>query len=188
MLQLLVAAALVQDYFPLDEGYSWVYESTAGDKKMEVVKTVTGKEKVGDIECFVVEDKSWGGDFRKLYLQKHKDGIQVLRMRREVTKPFAWLKLPFEKGVRWTHDLASPKSRDRASLDFGVEDEENVVVPAGTYKARRVRMAVDSNEGKFEFTMWYAPDVGEVRRVTRIVLGEKVDETTLALVKFGKAR
>jgi len=188
MIQILVAAALVQDYFPLEEGYSWHYETTSAGTKKEVVKTVTGKEKIGDVDCFILEDQGMGGDLRKMVLRKDKDGIQVLRMRREMTKSFPWLKLPFEKGVRWEHDLAYPKSRDRARLEFVVEDEEEVVVPAGTYQARRVRMTVDSNEGKFELTMWYAAGVGEVKRVFRIFAGERTLESTSALLKFSKGK
>jgi hypothetical protein len=188
MLQLLLAATLVQDYFPLGEGHSWRYETTSGGSRKEVVKTVTGKEKIEDADCFIVEDQGWGGDFQKLCLQRSKDGIQVLRMRREMTKPFPWLKFPLEKGVRWVHDLAYPRSRDRASLEFTVEEEEEVVVPAGTYKARRVRLFADSNEGKLEVTMWYAADVGEVKRAHKVVLGERSIESTTVLLKFSKGK
>ena len=190
MLQILIAAALVQDYFPIDEGYSWTYEATAGEKKVEIVKSVTGKEKVGDADCFIVEDRGMGGDFRKLYLQKDKDGLQVLKMRREITKPFPWLKFPFEKGVRWVHQLASPESKDKASLEFVVEDEEEIVVPAGTYKARRVRMfgAEDGKDKQIDVTMWYAPNVGEVKRLTKRIRGDKVEEGTMKLLKFTKGK
>ena len=191
MLQLVFAVALFQDYFPLEEGHSWVYESTAGEKKKEVVKTVSGKEKVGDADCFVVEDRGMGGDFRKLFLQKTKDGVQVRRMRAEITEPFAWLKFPFEKGVRWVTTLSSPEKNDKADLEFVIEDEEEVVVPAGTYKARKVRMHGSEKGGdkRIELSMWYAADVGEVKRVIKLVRGaDKVDETTLLLVKFNKGK
>ena len=44
-------------YYPLGKNYKWVY-STDYSEDTELVHEVTGTEKVGDVECFVVEHKT----------------------------------------------------------------------------------------------------------------------------------
>src|SRR5262245_51877080 len=44
-------------YYPLGKNYKWVY-STDYSEDTEVVHEVTGTEKVGDVECFIVEHKT----------------------------------------------------------------------------------------------------------------------------------
>lgn len=188
MLLLLAAAVLAQDYYPLEEGYSWTYKATVREKERETVKKVTGKEKVGEHDCFVVEDDGMGGDFQKLYLSRTKEGLTVRNMRRKIEQTYPWLKFPFDKGARWTTLLSSPETRDKAAIEFVVGDEEEVEVPAGKFKARRVLMT-GSEEGKdkrVEVSMWYAPDVGEVQRTVKLVRGEKVEEMSYKLLKFEK--
>ena len=190
MIQLLVVAALVQDYYPLGEGYSWQYEGLIRGEKTEVWKNVTGKVKIGSTDCFVVEDRGMGGDFRKLCVEKSKNGIHVHEMRREIEQPFPWLKFPLEKGTRWLHALQPKEGGAKNTLDFLVEGEEEIVVPAGTFKARRVRLSAseDGSDRRYETTMWYAPDVGEVQRAMKRFRGDKADEGTLKLVAFIKAK
>jgi hypothetical protein len=190
MLQLLLAAATLQDYYPLGEGYSWQYEATIREEKSEVWKNVTGKEKVGGEECFVVEDRGMGGDFRKLSVSKGKNGVHVLGMRREVAQPFPWLKFPLEKGARWLHTLEAQEGAPKRTLEFTVEGEEEISVPAGDFKAQRVRLSIteDGTDKRFEYRMWYAPDVGEVKRVMKRFRGDKVDVGTLLLMKFQKGK
>jgi hypothetical protein len=193
MLQLLVAAVLVQDYYPVAEGYSWTYEAVSGEKKKEAVKKVVGKEKVGETECFVVEDSGMGGDFRKLYVSAGKDGVTVHKMRREISQSWNLLKFPMKKDEKWATQLSSPEKKDtKADLEFTVEDEEEVVVPAGTYKARRLRM-LGKEDGKSEKTielvMWFAPDVGEVKRTVKLKRGDEVkEEGVVSLLKFDKGK
>lgn len=192
MLTLLVAAVLAQDYYPVAEGYTWTYEATSGDKKKETVKKIAGKEKVGEVDCFLVEDSGMGGDFKKLYVSADKDGVTVHRMRREIARSWSWLKYPLQKDARWGSELAAPDKKEKAILEFAVEDEEEVVVPAGTYKARRVRM-IGKEEGTQEkgidLAMWYAPDIGEVKRTVTLTRGaDKKEEMAFVLLRFDKGK
>lgn len=194
MLHLIVAVALAQDYYPLGEGYTWTYEITKGGEKKEFVKKVSGKEKVGDRECFVVEDQGMGGEFKMLYLAVEKDAVWVHRMRSEIEKPFQWLKLPLKKGDTWSDVLTKrggEGSNDTATMEFVTEDEEEVTVTAGKYKTWRVKMIGKEGDDKdkgVEVAMWFAADVGEIKRIVKLTSGDKVEEATAQLVKFDKGK
>ena len=191
MLGLLVTAVLAQDYYPLGEGYSWTYQMASGDVKQETVKKVAGKEKVGGVDCFVVEDSGMGGDFKKLMVSVDKEGVTVHKMRREISRSFPWLKFPLQKNTRWGAELKGAGKIRKLALDFVVEDEEEVVVPAGTYKALRVRVVCYEElapDCSTELTLWYAPDVGEVKREVKHIRGEATQELTYSLLRFDKGK
>lgn len=189
MMTLMLAAALAQDYFPLAEGHTWTYQVTGRGNTEETVKKVSGKEKVGDRDCFVIEDSGFAGDMQKMIMAADKEGVWVRRMRRELKDPWLWLKLPLAKGNTWSSTIASPNSDRVATLEFAAGDEEEIKVPAGTYKARRVTMKGSEKKASIEVVMWFAPDVGEVRRSLKIIDGGKVeDESTYQLLKFEKGK
>jgi hypothetical protein len=113
-------------------------------------------------------------------------------MRRELARSWSWLKFPLQKGATWGGELSSRDTERKAVLEFTAEDEEEVVVPAGTYKARRVRM-IGREDGKdekgIELTMWLAPDVGEVKRTVKLFRGADVkEEATLSLLRFDQGK
>lgn len=188
MITILLLAAAVQDYYPLGEGYTWTYQAAGNPDLSESVKKVSGREKVGDHDCFVVEDTGMGGDMQKMIMSADKDGLWVRRMRREVKDPWLWLKLPLAKGNTWSSTLASPESDRTATLDFSAGDEEAVTVPAGSYKARRVTMTGAEKKTGIEIVMWFAPDVGEVKRTVKVTKKDKVEELSYQLVKFEKGK
>jgi len=188
MMTLMIAAALAQDYYPLGEGYTWTFQVTGNPDSTESVKKVSGKEKVGDYDCFVVEDTGMGGDMQKMILSADKDGLWVRRMRREVKDPWLWLMLPLSTKNKWSSTLASPDSDRTATLAFSVGDEEEVKVPAGTYKARRVIMTGSEKRSTIELVMWLAPDVGEVKRSVTITKKDQPQEVTFQLLKFEKGK
>jgi hypothetical protein len=191
MIALLCTLALAQDYYPLGEGYTWTYDAKRGEKTEEVVKRISKKEKVGDLECFVVEDRGMGGHFRTLYLRPEKDGLWVQKMRKDIEKPWPLLKFPIKKGDTWVHELHVTDGGDSATIEMTVEDEEEVTVPAGKYKAWRVRMKgkeEKENGAEILLTMWFAADVGEVKRTVKMTKGDRVEEGSAELKKFEKGK
>lgn len=187
MMTLLLLAAL-QDYYPLAEGHTWTYQVTGNPDATETVKKVSGKEKVGELDCFVVEDSGMGGDMQKMILSADKDGLWVRRMRRELKDPWMWLKLPLAKGNVWKSTLASAETDRTATLEFVAGDEEEIKVPAGSYKTRRVTMTGSERKSTIELIMWLAPDVGEVKRRVTITKKEEPREVTYELLKFEKGK
>ena len=65
MLLLWMVVLGVQDSFPLAEGHTWTYEVEGEDGLPDAVKRVSGREKVGDVECFVLEDKGYPATCRR---------------------------------------------------------------------------------------------------------------------------
>lgn len=93
----------------------------------------------------------------------------------QYTPPFEWYRWPLEVGKRWTADgtfrIAPPRYPLRGSLDvdryrvtFTVEAYEEITVPAGTFKAFRLRAQIYGVPplGQFfhdDYVQWYAPAV-----------------------------
>lgn len=187
MLLLWIALLGTQDCFPLADGHTWTYGVEGVDGLPDVVKRVSGREKVGDVECFVLEDKGYPGDLQKMFLRVLPGELRVERLRRELETPFSWLKLPLEKGKRWSAALRRPGGDDGAELEFTVAGVEEVKVPAGTYPATRVDVvgSEDKKSALLELSFWLAPDVGEVRRTLKLTQRGKVElERRYVLKRF----
>jgi hypothetical protein len=180
--------AMAQEWYPLGEGHAWTYEDAEGKS---VVKRVTGVEKDGDADAFVVEDRGYPGDLRLQVLRPLADELRVVRMRRTLKYPVSWLKLPLEKGRRWTAELRQSEGNDTATLDFSVAGEDVVEVPAGRFKATRVD-AVGIEDGKsalLKLSIWLAPGTGEVKRTILVEARGKVElNRTLVLKSFEKGQ
>ncbi len=71
--------------------------------------------------------------------------------------PLRWLKLPFKPGERWK----AYEGHEARSVG-----EEEVTVGAGTFKALRVAILIGGDEAA-RYDFWYAPGVGEVKRVAQ---------------------
>lgn len=175
-------------YYPLGKGYTWTYVARTGGEVIQVTKAITGTERVGGVECFVIEDPAYGGYMRTMYMAPGEAGILVRRMRRALSKPFIWLKLPMRSGDAWEAALESPEIEETAVLKFRVGDEEEVEVPAGKFRARKVHLAgTDENGTGIEVTMWLAPGVGEVRRSMKLLKrGKIIRELDMRLKKFSR--
>src|SRR5258706_6384090 len=83
-------------YYPLGKGHKWVY-STDYSEDTDLVHEVTGAEKVGDVECFIVEHKTvsvalGARMMRKEWLAADPVGIVIHKIQRgrsdmDVAKP-----------------------------------------------------------------------------------------------------
>jgi hypothetical protein len=177
-----------QEWYPLGEGHAWTYEDAEG---RSVVKRVTGVEKDGDADAFVVEDRGYPGDLRLQVLRPLPGELRVVRMRRGLKAPVSWLKLPLEKGRRWSADLRQAEGSDAARLDFNVAGEDDVEVPAGRFSAVRVD-AAGTDDGKstlLRLSVWLAPGTGEVKRTILVEKRGKVElDRTLVLKSFEKGQ
>src|SRR5678815_2548843 len=97
-------------FYPLAKGNKWVYSTDYTDDT-ELVHEVTGTEKVGDVECFIVEHKTVSTTLgtrmmRKEWLAADGDGAMIHRVQRgrsqmEVVKPFYKVKNVMKKDEEW---------------------------------------------------------------------------------------
>ena len=179
-------------YYPLGKNYKWVY-STDYSEDTEVVHEVTGTEKVGDVECFIVEHKTVSPALgsrmmRKEWLASNTDGVQIHKLQRgrsemDLTKPFFKVKHLLRKDEEWQGEAKAEENAPHYAIR--VEEETEVEVPAGKYKAWKVNVKVESGLRHFaEGTEWYVKNVGLVK--SRLTIRAGGDEFTLVseLKKF----
>jgi hypothetical protein len=74
---------------------------------------------------------------------------------------FTW---PLWVGKRWTSsfdakDLAQRRQFPDVTSEWSVETYEEIIVPAGTFKAFRLKSAPSRNQS-VAYTLWYAPELG----------------------------
>ncbi|HXG62308.1 MAG TPA: hypothetical protein VNO22_13080 [Planctomycetota bacterium] len=171
-------------YFPLAEGNRWVYRNDY-DEETEMIHEVTGAEEVGAVRCLVLEYRTHleaekrTRVLRKEWLEVTPEGVRIHKVVRglstyPVEEPFFKLKRELRSGDAWGGSTRGSELAPR--YRFSVEGEEDVQVPAGTYKAVRVRVAIESGERHAaEGHEWYAKGVGLVRsRMTIRARGEEV--------------
>jgi len=159
-------------YFPLAKGHKWVYK-TDYDDETDIIHEVTASEKVGDVECLVIETRSENAKenrirtLRKEWLATTDEGVKIHKMLRgrtemAVDKPFFKLKSDLKKDDEWEGEAKA--SENPAKHHTRVEQEEEVVVPAGKFKAIKVAVKIESGTRHVaEGYEWYAKNVGLVK-------------------------
>jgi hypothetical protein len=185
-------------YYPLNVGTTWHYRS--GESKFTI--RVARHEKVGETPCALLETTRDGKVVGSEHLVVLNDGVyrldltfpQVQSDPKDIAKtaktlvsqslkpPICILKLPPKKGDSWKVDSKGDGKTFRGS--FQVEEQE-ITVPAGTYKAFRIASQdLEVNSLKAIITTFYADGVGMVKQI--IEIGEAKIE--IELEKFTLAR
>lgn len=188
------AAAPVPDdtYYPLAKGSKWTYSTDYADDTI-LVHEVVGTEKVGDVECFIVEHKTVGPTLgtrvmRKEWVAADADGILIRKVSRgkselDVVKPFFKIKHILRKDDEWKGDAKAEENAPH--YEYRVEGEEDVEVPAGKYRAVKVHVKIESgSRHSAEGSEWYAKNVGIVK--SEITIRAAGDDFTMVseLKKF----
>ncbi len=173
---------LSTEYFPLSEGHAWSYKQTVTLKGKTTDKTahvfVVGRSTVGKNEGFVVQ--GWGGADRAV-LQVSEEGVRVLQMESNDQESLYFLKFPLKVGATWEGKLKA--GEQIKAMNFEVAGEEEITVPAGKFKAFRVKLTSKESPDHVG-EIWYARDFGEVRSKYTMPDGEVVSE----LEKFEKGQ
>lgn len=178
------------DYFPLKEGLVWTSRAVIlqGGRKSEVeaVSRVTGKKKIGESECAVVEI-TVGGVVSREFLTADRAGVLAWGGTQDGTDflyetPIPRLKYPLVKEAAW--EARVRRGGLLVTVKSKVAGEEEVEVPAGKYRAFKVAMEMESPAGKTESLSWYAPDVGLVRQWVRQTSAAAPLELTIELKSF----
>lgn len=73
--------------------------------------------------------------------------------------PEVWLKLPAKRDLSWEYPTGNPDISPRPLMFNTITGEEDVSVPAGTFRCVRVV----SQQGERVMTCWFAPEVGLVK-------------------------
>ncbi len=178
-------------WLPLGEGATWTYEirkvaSVAGfvsaKKTGQATCSCVKAEKVGDVDAWVL---AWDGDGDEApsgRIWVHCGAATVVVAKSDAND--LWV-LPADFDKRECEvTVASGGSAIKVSSHVS-ESEEEIEVPAGTYKCRKVTSSVDVGGGvKAERVVWYAPGVGIVKIAKRAGVGGGVSaDKELVLVK-----
>ena len=161
-------------YLPLEVGAKWVY---ATNYDVEIEYEVTAKEKVGEVECLVMERRSMGRMIRRLWLAPGKDGIWIHKLQQgrtvmEVKKPFPKIRDILKKDLEWEGDAAAGEKE--AHYHWRVQEKEEVKVPAGTFDAWKIRTTSQQGEVHFvEGYEWHAVGVGMVKKELTFYVSNK---------------
>jgi hypothetical protein len=170
------AAAPAQDkmettpYYPLAVGSSWEYK--AGESKFTM--KVTKHEKVGNVLCARVEMLIKDKPVSFEHIAVSKDGVtrNSFEGNKEAQPPVLFLKLPPKKDESWKVD--SKAGGESVKGTFKNTGEEDVKVPAGSYKAVVVTSQdLEANGIKMAVTYYFAKDVGMVKQIVEVA-GQKV--------------
>lgn len=181
-------------YYPLKVGTTWHYR--AGDSKFVV--HVVRHEKVGGTRCALLETIRDGEVVGSEHLAVADNGVyrhdltsplgqldprsHAKREREKKTQtlkpPMLILKLPPKNGDSWRVDCKSDGTTCRGSFQVS---EQEITVPAGTYKTFRVdSQDLEVNSLKPHLTMFFAAGVGMVKQI--IEMGEA--KIAIELEKF----
>jgi hypothetical protein len=178
--------------YPLAPGHTWTFK-TDYDDTTEIVHHVAGREKVGEVDCLVLEVRSHNPELgaprllRKEWLAPGEGGVLIHKQQRgrtemAVEKPFFKMKDPVRKDDEWRGEAKAAENAPRHHAV--VEGEEEVEVPAGKFKAWKLRVKTESGRHVAEGFEWYAPGVGLVKYEMTFRSGNDGTTVTAELKKF----
>ena len=178
--------------YPLAKGHKWTFK-TDYDDVTEIVHEVVGTEKVGDVECFVLEVRSHNPEIgaprvlRKEWLAPGEGGVLIHKQQRgrtemAVEKPFFKVKHPLRKDDEWRGEAKAEVNAP--SYHSIVEAEEEIEVPAGKFKAWKLHVKSESGRHVVEGSEWFAPGVGLVKYEMRFGSGNDGTTVVAELKKF----
>ena len=156
-------ALAFEDFYPLAVGSQWTY-AVENEKKEFVVRIAPKTEKVGDVECFVVEavvDNEILGT-EHVALDPKKGFVRYKFGKELITPPITFLKAGVQKGESWD---ASFKVADKAATAKFTAEPADIKVPAGTYPSVKVSGEVVEGSNNVKTQIWFTPRVGVVKQI-----------------------
>jgi hypothetical protein len=163
------------DYFPLRPGYWWNYNSiTQSGTVSGFTVTVKAADRLPDgVVTYLVETVSTGfKPFQDVYA-KPKGWVLMLRQQFLTTGDTGvyapvkqYLKNPLRSGDTWEWSGTGTAMNVPISEVNAVDGPEEVIVPAGKFRAMRVTTQVVQSGAPVKKIYWYAPGVGMVKSAT----------------------
>ena len=169
------------DYFPMTVGSWWKYKMELFDT--EILIKVTGREKIGGYDCYVVEVSKAGKVNSIAYYAKTRSKVLMVGSKNMETrepiiykKPRVYLEYPLEIGKTWK--LENDPLRGGRTETKKVETEETIKVPAGEFNCLHLTIKPEENDVVSE--TWYAPGIG----VVKMMMGKTKTKLQLPLVEY----
>lgn len=168
MLALLAVLAVQEaDPFPLKDGATWSYRTSAG-QAIEV--RVVGASTVRGQACRILETVV-GPQVTQEHLAVAAEGLTAFKVENafgtlEYPTPILRARLPLKAGDAWTVKLDEGGAVN--TYAYRTDGPERITVPAGTFEAWKVTASLPAGDKPATVATWYAKGVGMVRQVHEI--------------------
>jgi hypothetical protein len=162
--------------YPLKIGSVWTYKVTNGTIEVKVEK----KEMFGGEDCYKLETKAQGKVSATEHVVVKADGVYRAGVNGlKPDMPVKFLAIPAKKDEKW--NINTKVGGQEIAGEFVIK-EEDVTVPAGTYKGATVVESKDFKIANMESSIkcWYVKDIGIVK--LEFKLGGQ--DATLELEKY----
>jgi hypothetical protein len=156
-------------YFPVKKGTKWVYTNGTAEGRVVVLSAVESKGGTTVLTMVTQLPEGETAPYQKVKLSDA--GVFSVELAGEpIDPPLCLLKLPVRNGLMWEESTPSGVLTTKCTATaFGPED---VVVPAGRFRAIRVELEVDvaingvKGAGPYRLKNWYAPGLGCVKQMS----------------------
>jgi predicted aspartyl protease len=161
-------------------GDQWTHRVENPDGVRSWTYVVRATETVDGVECWVV-----GLDRRDLYHRRDNLGILLEKLdgvvERQYRPSLQFFQWPLGVGRSWQDTYVAEiqgASQPSRSVTLTVESEEEIQVPAGTFRALKIVRRISPSDTLWT-EVWYAPQVKFwVRRLDHLSAGIRVSELT----------
>lgn len=157
------------EYYPTKLGTRWIYKTTAGNQTARIEVRIVEKEAIGGTMCVKIEAATLVNKKERTRIQtehihvSEKGVFRYAANSNNLTPPLQFLSFPAKKGESW--NVASRSLGLELKGTFKIEEEE-VTVPAGTFKAIVCRADNFTSDGKIlPQTYYFASGVGLIKHV-----------------------
>ena len=170
------ASSFGLDCFPASVGTAWTYDTKSknGKERFPMRVTIDPSEKLKEGLAVVMTQKDRRGRMRS-FLLVDESGVRLVKT--GVSKaftpeidawqrpPMPWMLFPLEPGqkFRWEGILKVAWVDKKIVLDGEVVGEEDVTVPAGTFRCIRIHYHQLRGDEVVDEDVWYARGVGQVK-------------------------
>jgi hypothetical protein len=151
---------------PLETGRIWRYTGADGS---DFTIEISGEESVRGQLCKVLTISSGGQPVLQRYLREEGSGIRELRTRLGETEflykePIWFARGPAEAGTQFGEGVDTGPPGGQVRYLGTIEAEEEVTVPAGTFRCWRVKFSAEMGSSfRMYETRWICPSVGIVK-------------------------
>jgi len=204
-------------FFPVEGSFSWIYRRRTGKDTQLVLRANSQGRKMLDGSLAVLTVEQSQDKVEKFWWGMNDQGVFPLAAEPERPRPTFGnarpkrkygpepsyrIGFPFSKGLGWVETVQVGFPVKTVKVGMGLENlSTQVKTPAGTFnecvEVRGTGLAKtgpsNSQTVKYEMRIWYAPDVGQVKRTLKQEIqgsgsggGSGLADVTVELMSYGK--
>jgi len=183
-----------ENYFPLQVGNKWLFRVNAADTEFQMEYNAVSKETVDGQETIKVESVVNGLTSQTEYYEVTTQGIFTI-LRNLTVYEFhfnpkqIFLKYPVTIGQSWNQKGNFSDPAQKVSFQYEQQCQyiamEEVSVPAGTFKAVKLRITLTVTDGSYvEGYRYFSPNVGLIKEDLNLTLANNKIKVQSELLRF----